>query len=104
MLEFVRPYMYFRGVSATLAYQNHRGARRARARPRTEAGPATAGSAFGVSGRRSHRAEHDLDEEFSTRHGTVSLRWVLTHLIQELARHAGHGDMLVEQLVARRPG
>ena len=47
-------------------------------------------------------AEHDLDEEFSTRHGTVSLRWVLTHLIQELARHAGHGDILVEQLVARR--
>ena len=47
-------------------------------------------------------AEHDLDEEFSTRHGTVSLRWVLAHLIQELARHAGHGDILVEQLVARR--
>ena len=47
-------------------------------------------------------AEHDLDEEFSTRHGAVSLRWVLAHLIQELARHAGHGDILVEQLVARR--
>lgn len=47
-------------------------------------------------------AEHELDEEFSTRRGTVSLRWVLVHLIQELARHAGHGDILVEQLVARR--
>lgn len=47
-------------------------------------------------------AEHDLAEEFSTRRGTVNLRWVLAHLVQELARHAGHGDILVEQLVARR--
>lgn len=47
-------------------------------------------------------AEHDLEEQLATRHGTVSLRWVLVHLIQELARHAGHGDILVEQLVARR--
>ena len=49
-------------------------------------------------------ADHGLDEEFSTRHGIVSLRWILAHLIQELARHAGHGDILVEQLVARRSG
>lgn len=47
-------------------------------------------------------AAHDLDEEFDW-HGTpVSLRFVHLHLVQELARHAGHGDILVEQLHAAR--
>ncbi|MDN5745712.1 MAG: DinB family protein [Nocardioidaceae bacterium] len=44
----------------------------------------------------------DLDEIYTWRSGQVSLRFVLAHLVQELARHAGHGDILVEQLVARR--
>jgi hypothetical protein len=35
-------------------------------------------------------------------HGPVSLRFVLAHLVAELARHAGHGGILVEQLRARR--
>jgi hypothetical protein len=47
-------------------------------------------------------AEHDLDEEFTWYDRSVSLRFVHGHLIAELARHAGHGDILVELLRARR--
>lgn len=47
-------------------------------------------------------AEHDLDQCYVWHSGDVSLRFILVHLVQELARHAGHGDILVEQLVARR--
>lgn len=47
-------------------------------------------------------AQHDLDEEYPWHHGPVSLRFVLAHMVAELARHAGHGDILVEQLRARR--
>jgi uncharacterized damage-inducible protein DinB len=36
------------------------------------------------------------------RRGPLTLRWVLIHLVQELARHAGHGDVLREQVLARR--
>lgn len=32
--------------------------------------------------------------------GTLSLRWVLTHRIRELAQHAGHAEILVEQIRA----
>ena len=44
----------------------------------------------------------DLDEQFPWHQGPVTLRFVYGHMIAELARHAGHGDILVEQLVARR--
>jgi hypothetical protein len=47
-------------------------------------------------------AEHDLDETWPWHHGPVSLRYVYGHMVAELARHAGHGDILVEQLLARR--
>jgi hypothetical protein len=47
-------------------------------------------------------AAHDLDEHYPWHHGPVTLRFVYVHVIQELARHAGHGDILVEQIVARR--
>lgn len=47
-------------------------------------------------------AEHDLDETFPWKAGPISLRFMHLHLIQEYARHAGHGDILVEQLTARR--
>lgn len=49
-------------------------------------------------------AEHELDELFAwPRAGRdVSLRFVLAHMVAELARHAGHGDILVEQLQAAR--
>lgn len=30
--------------------------------------------------------------------GRVSLRWIYVHMIEELARHAGHADILREQL------
>ncbi len=30
--------------------------------------------------------------------GYVSLRWVITHLIEEYARHNGHADLLRERL------
>ena len=36
------------------------------------------------------------------RHGEVSLRWMYVHMIEELARHAGHGDILREQIIASR--
>ncbi|NIR40120.1 MAG: DUF664 domain-containing protein, partial [Gemmatimonadetes bacterium] len=28
----------------------------------------------------------------------VSLRWILVHMIEEIARHAGHADLLREAL------
>jgi hypothetical protein len=34
------------------------------------------------------------------RRGPLSLRWVYVHLVEELARHAGHGDILREQILA----
>jgi uncharacterized damage-inducible protein DinB len=49
-------------------------------------------------------AGRDLDERYPWHSGDVSLRWVLAHMVRELARHAGHGDILVEQLRARREG
>ncbi|HVE25738.1 MAG TPA: DinB family protein [Sporichthya sp.] len=45
-------------------------------------------------------AEHGLDEQFPWHRGPVSLRYIYVHMIAELARHAGHGDILVEQLKA----
>lgn len=45
--------------------------------------------------------DHDLDD--TGRHhrlGEVSLRWMYVHMIEELARHAGHGDILREQILA----
>ncbi len=43
-------------------------------------------------------AEHDLDEAFEWHGSQVSLRFIYLHMVAELARHAGHGDILVEQL------
>ncbi|MGY0537309.1 DinB family protein [Nocardioides sp. YJ-D4] len=47
-------------------------------------------------------AEHELDDEFDWHGNPVSLRFIYAHMIQELARHAGHGDILVEQIKASR--
>jgi hypothetical protein len=50
-------------------------------------------------------AEHSLEDVFDWRGTPVSLRFLYAHLLTELARHAGHGEILVEQLQARRrPG
>jgi hypothetical protein len=44
-----------------------------------------------------------LDHQVRHRHfGMLSLRWIHAHLVQELARHAGHGDILREQVLADR--
>ncbi len=43
-----------------------------------------------------------LDDEYQWHGHRVSLRFVYLHMIQELARHAGHGDILVEQIVERQ--
>lgn len=44
-------------------------------------------------------AELDLDDTGTAWSGeTVSLRWVLVHMIEETARHAGHLDILRELL------
>ncbi|PZT74955.1 MULTISPECIES: DinB family protein [unclassified Streptomyces] len=41
----------------------------------------------------------DLDVEGEdTWRGTVSLRWVLIHMIEEYARHNGHADLLRERI------
>jgi len=49
-------------------------------------------------------AAYDLDAVVAhNRRSPLSLRWVLLHLVRELARHAGHGDVLREQLRAQTP-
>ena len=41
----------------------------------------------------------DLDDtNDNPREGSVSMRWTLLAMIQEFARHAGHGDILREQI------
>ncbi|MGW0590326.1 DinB family protein [Streptosporangium sp. NPDC002607] len=42
-------------------------------------------------------ADLDLTGEDAWR-GTVSLRWVLIHMIEEYARHNGHADLLRERI------
>ncbi|KAF3469826.1 DinB family protein [Streptomyces sp. Tu 3180] len=67
--------------------------------------PATVGAAW-----RAWRAEVAFAERFCagapgldvTGHdswrGTVSLRWVLLHMVEEYARHNGHADLLRERI------
>jgi hypothetical protein len=44
-------------------------------------------------------AEHSLDDTGTHRRlGQVSLRWIYLHMIEETARHAGHADILREQI------
>lgn len=44
---------------------------------------------------------YDLEDTGThPRLGEVSLRWMYVHMIEELARHAGHGDILREQILA----
>ena len=43
-------------------------------------------------------AAHGLDDAVPhDRLGTVSLRWIYVHMIEETARHVGHEDILREQ-------
>ena len=44
---------------------------------------------------------YSLDDlAMHNRRGPLSLRWIYMHMIEELARHAGHGDILREQILA----
>lgn len=44
-------------------------------------------------------AAHEMTHTFAHRRGgEVSLRWVYLHMIEETARHAGHADILREQI------
>jgi len=46
-------------------------------------------------------AAYSLDDlAMHNRRGPLSLRWIYVHMIEELARHAGHGDILREQILA----
>jgi hypothetical protein len=46
-------------------------------------------------------APHDLDDLAThNRRGPLTVRWIYVHLVEELARHAGHGDILREQVLA----
>jgi Protein of unknown function (DUF664) len=46
-------------------------------------------------------AVYDLDDlALHNRRGPLTLRWIYVHLVEELARHAGHGDILREQILA----
>lgn len=50
-------------------------------------------------------ARFDLDDtKDNPREGTVSMRWTLLAMIEEFARHAGHGDILREQIVQASQG
>jgi len=41
-------------------------------------------------------AARTLDDTFVRRGETISIRWLLAHLIEEYARHNGHADLLRE--------
>ena len=45
-------------------------------------------------------APYDLDDlAVHNRRGPLTLRWTWLHLVREMARHAGHGDILREQVL-----
>ena len=45
-------------------------------------------------------AAYALDDfAMHNRRGPLSVRWMNAHMIEELARHAGHGDILREQIL-----
>jgi uncharacterized damage-inducible protein DinB len=39
-----------------------------------------------------------LSEKDTRRGGKVSLRWILLHMVEETARHAGHADLIRERI------
>jgi uncharacterized damage-inducible protein DinB len=41
-------------------------------------------------------AAHELDEAVPDGDHLVNLRWIMVHMIEETARHAGHADILRE--------
>ena len=50
-------------------------------------------------------ADHDLDDLVEhSRFSPLTVRWVLLHLVRELACHGGHGEILREQILAADAG
>lgn len=47
------------------------------------------------------RSLDDLSERSNEVRGNVSLRWILVHMIEETARHAGHLDLMREEIDGR---
>jgi len=46
-------------------------------------------------------ASYSLDDLAEhNRRGPLTLRWIYVHMVEELARHAGHADILREQILA----
>lgn len=44
-------------------------------------------------------AQRSLDETFEhPTYGRTDVRWVVVHMVEETARHAGHADLMREQL------
>ncbi len=43
-------------------------------------------------------ADSELNRKVPGRRGDVSLRWILVHMIEETARHAGHADIIREMI------
>ena len=48
-------------------------------------------------------AQDDLDRVIDTGRRRLSVRWILMHLIEEIARHAGHAD-IVRELIDETTG
>ncbi|WP_033442001.1 DinB family protein [Saccharothrix sp. NRRL B-16314] len=60
---------------------------------------------FERAGERARAIAADVDLDATRQHpvfGAVSLRWIYLLMIQEFARHSGHGDILREQTDAAR--
>lgn len=43
-------------------------------------------------------AARSLEDIVTGRRGDVSLRWIIVHMIEETARHAGHADIIREMI------
>lgn len=43
-------------------------------------------------------AGSSLDDTVVSPHGEMSLRWLIVHMIEETARHAGHADLIREMI------
>ncbi|MGZ4104984.1 MAG: DinB family protein [Actinomycetota bacterium] len=49
--------------------------------------------------RAAYEEAHSLDATFEhPRRGTMDLRWLMLHMIEETARHNGHADIIREQI------
>jgi uncharacterized damage-inducible protein DinB len=48
-----------------------------------------------------HASLDDVSASESPHYGHVSLRWILVHMLEETARHAGHLDLMREQIDGR---